>query len=88
MYFGTPCHTRDPCLAYSKAKFVCFIYMQQQKVEFTSVQINETCLIVVLQVRRIKCCFMMAVALFPLMKYIQIKLLKCESFYWKTILPR
>ena len=48
MYFGPPCfsyalifeHTRDTSVIYEKAKFVCFIYMQPQKVKFTSVQIN------------------------------------------------
>ena len=33
-------NTRDTSVMYKKAKLVCFIYMQQQKVKFKSVQIN------------------------------------------------
>ena len=32
--------TRDPSVMHEKAKFVCFNYMQPQKVKFKSVQIN------------------------------------------------
>ena len=33
-------HTWDTSFIYDKAKCVCFIYMQPQKIKFTSVQIN------------------------------------------------
>ena len=33
-------HTRDTSVMLEKAKFVCFNYMQPQKVKFKSVQIN------------------------------------------------
>ena len=33
-------NTRDRSVMHEKAKFVCFIYMQWQKVKFKSVQIN------------------------------------------------
>ena len=33
-------NTRDTSVMHEKAKFVCFNYMQQQKVNFKSVQIN------------------------------------------------
>ena len=33
-------NTRDTSVMHEKAKFVCFHYMQQQKVKFKSVQIN------------------------------------------------
>ena len=33
-------NTRDTSVMHEKAKFVCFIYMQPQKVKFKSVQIN------------------------------------------------
>ena len=34
------CNTRDTFVTKVKVKFVCFIYMQPQKVKFKSVQIN------------------------------------------------
>ena len=42
MYLGPPCYdnTKDTSVMHEKAKFVCFIYMQPQKVKFKSVQIN------------------------------------------------
>ena len=54
MYYGMQCFgyalnchfvylaivSRDMLVIYEKAKFVYFIYMQLQKVKFTSVQIN------------------------------------------------
>ena len=33
-------NTRDTFIMHEKAKFVCFIYMQSQKVKFKYVQIN------------------------------------------------
>ena len=33
-------HTRDTSVTHKKAKYVCFIHMQHQRVKFTSVQIN------------------------------------------------
>ena len=33
-------HTWDTSVFYDKAKFVCFSYMQPQKVKFLSIQIN------------------------------------------------
>ena len=33
-------NTRDKSVMHEKAKFVCFIYMQPQKVKFKSIQIN------------------------------------------------
>ena len=33
-------NTRDTSIMHEKAKFVCFIYMQPQKMKFKSVQIN------------------------------------------------
>ena len=54
IYLGPPCYgyainchlvclfgnTRDTSVMHEKAKFVCFNYMQPQKVQFNSVQIN------------------------------------------------
>ena len=51
MYFGPPCYgyalpsclfgnTRNTSVMLERARFVCFIYMQPQKVKFKSVQIN------------------------------------------------
>ena len=38
--FGLFGNTRDTSVRHEKAKFVCFNYMQPQKVKFKSVQIN------------------------------------------------
>ena len=38
--FGLFGNTRDMSVMHEKAKFVCFNYMQPQKVKFKSVQIN------------------------------------------------